>query len=254
MLLPTEKTQPRTDLEDLTVLLYGAPKFGKSTWASQAPGALFLATEPGLNHLAVHQIPISTWEEMGEACALIAAGQHDFRTVVIDTVDNAFLYCERWMCQRNGWNHPSDAPYGKGFSMVKAEFLRVLTKLANMPYGLIMTSHSKQKEVKTATGTIQQTVPTLTGSALDVSAGLADLFLFGDMEESQVELGAPILCRRVARTKPTMAWQAGDRTGRMPETIDFSWTALEAAWNEAMASHQANLPTRKASRTTTKAA
>ena len=45
--LPTQKTLPKMSLRDMTVLIYAAPKFGKSTWASQAPDALFLATEPG---------------------------------------------------------------------------------------------------------------------------------------------------------------------------------------------------------------
>jgi len=54
-MLPTKKTPPKQDLAGLTVLVYGPSKIGKSTWCSQADGALFLATEPGLNALEVYR-------------------------------------------------------------------------------------------------------------------------------------------------------------------------------------------------------
>jgi hypothetical protein len=49
----------------LTVMVYGQTKIGKTTLCSQAEGALFLATEPGLNALDVFQVPILTWTEKG---------------------------------------------------------------------------------------------------------------------------------------------------------------------------------------------
>ena len=62
-MLPTEKSPPKRNLADLTVLAYGPSKIGKSTWCSQAEGAVFLATEAGLNNLEVFQVPITRWEE-----------------------------------------------------------------------------------------------------------------------------------------------------------------------------------------------
>lgn len=66
-LLPTAKTQPKPNLADLTVLVYGQTKIGKSTLCSNADNALFLATEPGLNALDVYQAPIQTWEDQALA-------------------------------------------------------------------------------------------------------------------------------------------------------------------------------------------
>ena len=71
-MLPTKKTPPKQDLAGLTVLVYGPSKIGKSTWCSQADGALFLATEPGLNALEVFQTPITCWDDLLQACAEIA--------------------------------------------------------------------------------------------------------------------------------------------------------------------------------------
>ena len=47
-MLPKTKSKPKHTLSDLTALVYGPSKIGKSTWCSKADDALFLATEPGI--------------------------------------------------------------------------------------------------------------------------------------------------------------------------------------------------------------
>ena len=59
-LLPAAKTAVRLGLQHLALLLYGPSKVGKSTWCSQIPDALFIATEPGLAALEVFQVPVPT--------------------------------------------------------------------------------------------------------------------------------------------------------------------------------------------------
>src|SRR5262245_9223496 len=97
MLLPTQKTPPKRNLQDLTILTYGKQKCGKSEFCSHADGALFLATEAGLNSLEVHQIPITTWEELTEAMKEILEGKHPFKMIIIDTVDNAYRMCSEYI-------------------------------------------------------------------------------------------------------------------------------------------------------------
>ena len=58
-ILPTAKTQPKPDLADLTVLVYGQTKIGKSSLCSRAESVLFLATEPGLNASTYIKCPSS---------------------------------------------------------------------------------------------------------------------------------------------------------------------------------------------------
>ncbi len=66
---------------------------------SHAENALFLATEPGLNALEVFEAPITCWDDLLQACAEIAEGKHDFKTIVIDTVDNAYRMCADYVCK-----------------------------------------------------------------------------------------------------------------------------------------------------------
>jgi hypothetical protein len=96
--LPTSKSKPTTDLAKQSILIFGFPKLGKSTFASHAPDAIFFECEPGLNHLEVFKVPTYKWEDFLEACKLIAKGEHQFKTVVIDTVDNAFKMCSDYVC------------------------------------------------------------------------------------------------------------------------------------------------------------
>src|SRR5512146_853294 len=99
-MLPTTRTAPKLNLSDLTVLVYGQTKIGKTTWCSNAEGAVFLATEPGLNSLSVYQVPILTWDDLLAACAELAEGKHGFKTVIIDTVDNAYKMCADYILKK----------------------------------------------------------------------------------------------------------------------------------------------------------
>ena len=240
-MLPTKKSPPKQDLADLTVLVYGPSKIGKSTWCSRSEKALFLATEPGLNSLEVFHVPIRTWEELLAACGEIAEGKHPFKTVILDTVDNAYRMCSDYICAKFKIEHESDLGYGKGWALINNEFQRVLTKLAFLPYGLFLVSHSQEKEIETRTGKYIRIVPTLPDKARKIVLGMVDLILFCDLEVTSDESGKPVY-RRVMRTKPNPHYEAGDRTGRLPETIDLNFQAFMEAFNKPAAAPRASAP------------
>ena len=178
--LPTERTKPVTELGKQTILLYGRPKIGKSEMASKAPEAIFFECEPGLNHLEVFKVPTYKWEDFLDACKLIAKGDHPFKTIVIDTIDNAFKMCSEHVCAKHGVDYEGDLGHGKGWALVKNEWHRVLTRLASLPYGLILISHAQDKIIETRTGEYTKTQPSLPDRARNVVLGLVDIILFGD--------------------------------------------------------------------------
>ena len=230
MLLPTAKTPPKPNLADLTVLTYGPTKIGKSTWCSHADNALFLSTEPGLNSLEVFQVPIKSWDELLTACAKIAESKHEFKTVIIDTVDNAYRMCADYVCRKFKVEHESDLGYGKGYTLTLAEFQRVLNKLAFMPYGLYLISHSQEIEIETRTGKYTKTVPTLPEKARKIVLGLVDMILYCDIEAATGP-DNKIVARRVMRTKPSLYYEAGDRTGRLPDVINLDYARFIEAYS-----------------------
>lgn len=227
--LPTKKTPLKTELSDLTVLLYGPPKIGKSTLCAQAQGALFLATEPGLNHLEVYQVPISKWEDLLDAAAEIAKGQHQFRSLIVDTADQAFRLCSDYICAKHGVKHPSDLAYGKGHSLVNSEYFRVMSKLAQLPYGLFLVSHAQEREIETRTGKYVKTIPSLPDGARKMLIGMVDTILFADLEH-ETNADGKVVVRRVLRTKPDKHYEAGDRTGRLPDVLPLDYKAFAEAF------------------------
>jgi hypothetical protein len=225
MLLPTEKKQPKQRLEDYSILLYGQPKIGKSTFCSQMDHPLFLATEPGLEALEVYELKVPDWKTFNQACAAIAKGDHVFKTIVIDTVDNLWKACAEYMREKLDIQHESDLGYGKGYMMVQNEFFRVIRKLSLLPYGLVMTSHVNMTEVKTRTATITKAIPTLPKSGRDVVLGMVDIILYA--ESIETDDGET----RILRTKPSEKWEAGDRTGRLPATLPLDFQTFHEAFH-----------------------
>ena len=232
-LLPKEKTKRRISLAEQTVLLYGMPKSGKSTWCSQIPDALFLATEPGLNHLDVYQIPITNWETFLAAAAEVAKGNHNFKAIIVDTIDNAYKFCLDHVCAKHGIKHPSDMSYGRGYALVNGEFQRVMTKLAALPYGLFCISHAVEREIETRTGKYHKTLPTLPEGARKILLGMIDIALFVDIE-TMTDKDGNQYTRRIMRTKPDKHYEAGDRTGKLPDPIPLDYNAFQAAFEKAV--------------------
>ena len=48
--------------------------------------------------------------------------------------------------------------------------------------------------------------------------------------------------RRVIRTKPSLYYEAGDRTGRLPETLDLDFSSFLEAFNAATAAKTSAKP------------
>jgi hypothetical protein len=232
MQLPTQKAKPKTELKDYTILLYGEPKIGKSTWASQFPDALFLATEPGLNALECYQMPIASWTDFLEACKLISEGKHKFKTIIIDTIDNLAKFCSDYICKKNDIMHESDLGYGKGWTMVSNEFLRAVAKLGLLSYGLIMISHSETVEIKTRTITYNKNIPTLSKSIRKIVLEMADLVLYAHTQQERTSDSAVTETRKL-ETRASENWEAGNRTKfkELPPTIPFDYGEFIDAWN-----------------------
>lgn len=70
------------------VLLYGTHGIGKSTFGSQADRAVFIQTEDGLGEIDCARFPLaSSYRDAMTAIEELYSSEHDFATVVIDSVD-----------------------------------------------------------------------------------------------------------------------------------------------------------------------
>ncbi|MBQ9243540.1 MAG: ATP-binding protein [Proteobacteria bacterium] len=238
--LPKTKTKPQFTMSKLSMLLYGAPKIGKSTFCSRAQDALFVATEPGLNHLEVASVQVNTWREFLETMALLAKGGHSFKILVIDTIDKLCDFCNFEICGNAKVQTLGDMGYGKGYAVYKNELKRVFQKIFALDMGVILTSHAQLIELDTPTGRQTKWVPTFEKCAREILMPMVDIIGFAQNVVSLKSSGERVETR-VLQTKTSSLWEAGDRTGRLPETLPFAYQAFEQALTKATKKETANV-------------
>jgi hypothetical protein len=216
-LLPTKKTEPNPTLEAQTILIYGSPKTGKTTFASMMEEPIFLLTEEGTNALSVYKVKIHDWKTLKQALRELRAGQGKvpFKTVVIDVVDDLYEMCQRHICSlyssdENPIQHIGQIPHGQGYGRTDTEFMNVISALMMMDYGTVFISHAKQVEVDTPAGSFQKITPAIHKRVAPWMMGKADLMLLFDSQQIKGKDGK-LEEKRMIRTKRSQYHDAGSR-------------------------------------------
>ena len=140
-LLDIKPHEVSRDLRGYSVFFYGDPKSGKTTISSKFPKALLLAFEKGYNALpGVYAQPINSWGEFKKLFSELKTPevQETFQTIVIDTADIVYVYCEKFICGREGVDTIGDIPYVKGYALVSAEYAEEIRNILQHNYGLIL--------------------------------------------------------------------------------------------------------------------
>jgi hypothetical protein len=101
------------------ILLYGIEGIGKSTLGSQAPQPIFVQTEDGLDEIDCARFPLATtYSEVLTALTELRTEQHEYESVVVDSLD----WLERliWdrVCQDSGVQsiEKADGGFAKGYT------------------------------------------------------------------------------------------------------------------------------------------
>lgn len=110
--------------------IYGPQKIGKSTFASEAPKPIFLATEQGLANLDVPHVVCPDYLTFDIALKSLASQEHDFRTVVIDTVDRLEQLIWKHVCLEQGKKSMEHiGEYARGYKMTVPYWVNMLESL-----------------------------------------------------------------------------------------------------------------------------
>lgn len=131
------------------VLLYAADGIGKTTWASQAPSPIFLGVEDGSSNLDVARFPQpNSWKDVLASIAALKTEKHDYKTLVIDSLDWLEPILHREICAEYGVNSIEKAAggYGKGYTEAVnkwAELTRELSMLRDMKMNVILIAHAE---------------------------------------------------------------------------------------------------------------
>jgi hypothetical protein len=226
--------------DPLKVVLYGVEGIGKSTFGAAAPSPVVLGPEDGTGHLDVARFPAPTsWQEALDAVRVLTDEEHEYKTLVVDSLDWLEPLLWESICRRDGKANIEEYGYGKGYQAAVDEWRVFLAALERMRKAkglhVILIAHSWIKTFKNPEG---EDFDRYEMKLHVKSAGLvkewADCVLFANYEtyankDSKtkrvrgVDTGA-----RLLYTQRRAAYDAKNRHD-LPETLPLSWGDFHAA-------------------------
>lgn len=228
----------------IRALLYGIEGVGKSTFAAGAPSPIFLGAEDGTSELDVARFPEpKSWLDALEAIDELARAQHDYKTLVIDTLD--------WLEPIN-WEHvcaskPTSSGkrvtdiegfgFGKGYTAALDQWRVFVSKLENLRaqkrMHMILLAHSWIKSFKNPTGDdFDRYELKLHAKAGGLLKEWCDAVLFATHQTHTYERDGRVKGisdgSRVLYTQRTAAYDAKNRYD-LPNEMALDWETFAAA-------------------------
>lgn len=171
------------DLRGKLALIYGEAGCGKTSLAAQFDKVLIAGFERGTNALNnVYVQPVKTWSDWKKMVKQLIKSdslQEKFHSIAIDTADEAWLLCTKWVCEQNGIEELGDLAWGRGYDIAKKEFAAGFRDLVYSGYGLIFTSHSLDKTLKDDDGNEYNYIqPALPARPFDIINKMVDIIAY----------------------------------------------------------------------------
>ena len=228
------------------VVVYGPEGIGKSTFASQFPGAVFCDTEGSTIHMDVARFDKpEKWMDIHAALDWSIAHPDQVGTFVLDTADWAEKLGTRYVCQEEAdksgntrnWDNIEAPGYGKGYTYLKAAFQTLLDKmsvLAGKGVNVVITAHAILKKFEQPDEMGSYDRWSLKLNEKNVSPLVkewADMVLFVNYRTDVVKSqdGKTNKARggqkRVMYTQHNACWDAKNRFG-LPDEIPFEFSQI----------------------------
>jgi hypothetical protein len=220
------------DLRGYSVMFYGEPKSGKTTTASKFPKSLIIAFEKGYAALpGVKAVPVNSWSDFLKVLRQLkdSNAKDVYETIIIDTADIAYDYCEQYICNINSVDAINQIPYGGGYTAVAKEFDAKLRSIVQQDFGLVLISHSTERTFTSETGTeYTKIIPTLPNKARLICGRMCDIIGYSRTVETADGNKTMLFLRGTPR------FEAGSRFKHTPDYIEFSYNNLVNAIGDAL--------------------
>ncbi len=224
------------------VLLVGTEGVGKTTFAADSPNPIFICAEDGLPPVLGEVARFPEPESFGDvfdAIRTLIREQHEFRTLVIDTLDWLEPIIWKDLCTRNGWVDERGTPdiekpgYGKGYTAATEEWRRLLAALdtlrARRQMEIILLAHATIRSFANPAGNdFNRYECKLHRGAAALVREWTDVNLFAIHEEFVQEVKGRSTKkgistgRRVIHTERNAAWDAKNRYA-LPAELPLSY-------------------------------
>lgn len=224
------------------VVLYGVEGIGKSTFASQFPNPVFIDTEGSTSNMNVKRLDNpNSWQMLIDEVNYVKQTKI-CSTLIIDTADWAETLANQHIIARNGITSIEDLGYGKGYTMVKEEFgklLNLLSELTDAGINVVVTAHAelKKKEEPDQMGAYDRYQLKLSRQCAPLLKEWSDMVLFANYEttivtDSKTKSKKATGGQRVMFTTHHPAWDAKNRHN-LPEKLPFDFSSIAQLFQPA---------------------
>lgn len=215
--------------------IYGAAFSGKTTMLDDAPNPLNLNTDGNVLFVTMPFIPIKdevkvegritkrkyAWEVFKEAISELEKGQNDFKTIIVDLLEDTREACRVYMYDQLKIQHESDSGFGKGWDIIKTEYLSTMRRFFNLDYeNLVVVSHEDvSKDITKKNGqNITRIAPNIQDAVTNKIAGMVDIVARVVVEDDGT--------RTLNFKANEVVFGGGRLKGVRNATIPLSWDAL----------------------------
>lgn len=220
--------------------VYGPPGVGKTTLAAGAQAAVVIPVEDGAGRIDVARFPRpQKWADILDAIDVLRREQHQYKTVVVDTVDAAEPLCWAHVCEAAGKPDIESFGYGKGYVIANDQWRTMLARLealqAERGMGVILVSHAAIRTFHNPLGEdYDRWTLRLKEGAAALIKDWCELVGFAAHEDFVKGQKASSSGRRLLRVQHNAAYEAKSRFDIPPE-IELTWPALQAELDLATA-------------------
>ena len=198
------------------MLLYGAPKVGKTTALSKLDNCLIIDTEQGANMIEGYVENVSSRQELIELLKEASAG-HEYKYVAVDTIDKIAEWAEKAVCEEESVVNIEDLSFGKGFALVREKVLNTVNVLGNIFDHVIIIGHRKwARAVVDSKAIVEPESLDLTGKLKNMLMADCDAigYVFRDEENSKL----------MVSFKANEALEAGSRSPHLRgKEMELNW-------------------------------
>ena len=204
MQLPTKKVKASRK-SPKNMIIYGAPKIGKTTVLSQLDNCLIIDLEDGSDMLDALKVKATNLKELADVGKAIMAADKPYKYVAIDTISKLEEWCEAegkkiYMKTPMGKNFEDKnpgmsilaLPNGAGYLYLRMAYKRWLDKLNMLADHIILVGHLKDKMLEKKGKEVAVKDLDLTGKIKQITCANADAvgYIFREGEETMISFNS----------------------------------------------------------------
>lgn len=197
-ILPENERRAEEPITNPDMWIYADSYVGKSTFADSFDNVLFLNTDGNVSNITSPYITIAdelvtegrmtqkilAWAKFKEVIEELEKHDNTFEVIVLDLIEDLYEHCRLYVYDQLGIKHESDSGYGKGWDIVKTEFLSTMKHVRNLGYRVIYISKELVTEITYANGLKVSTFkPNIPDKIANVLAGTVTMTLRAYMDE-----------------------------------------------------------------------